>query len=707
MSAYDNNPTLPSTKVDSHVATTPANQTVTAAEINAMVTAINDLRLALQGGVPSEGGKANYFAFQKNTSPPAGAANQANVYTDGKRVLANANSDLTPRNMVFRHVNVLDYGADPTGVADSTSAFQSAINESVSSNFAGSGGAIGFWSQRAVYVPDGQYKITSKLTTLSAMFVMYSDHNAILQMGSGIDCIGDVTRNAVFVGITFSGGRNAITFSNGDTEGHTVISRCVFMQQTGAVLSGFYGSADILMKDCQVNDDISGGADNGQNIVNFTGCDVLEIDGGLWSTSKKYPFYIANTWLTLRGLRFVGVGGDGGAWCYVVSGQGTLFECDHTSFGGEGGGKPFVEWHQPISNGVTDTLEPNAVILKSSANYTTDYDAKFFNLPNLLIIEDSTGFTAGLGIHWDSSIPEWERAHAVAHGAYSLKNNVQPVTHSLDSDSQVVSIVDRESYLGTGEAAAADFVYCFLGNDAAFGATSGGAATNTPTTDALGAYADSVTGSGAQELFRNWPQFLQSQASGPYTLVCWVEVTGGPCAFQCYLGGQQKGRLLSEGRHVFSEFFYRSAPGGTYASHTDTHTYSTGDHIQVSNTIYRANNGGLSGTGTAPFAAAVQVGQTCVDGAVTWTCVGDFDVGWLATPSSGGTIQVNKLRLFKGRTAQGWQTKLFDSAAPVSGGPYQVGDLIINTVPAHLGNTGWVCTAAGTPGTWYSFGAIL
>ncbi len=45
------------------------------------------------------------------------------------------------------------------------------------------------------------------------------------------------------------------------------------------------------------------------------------------------------------------------------------------------------------------------------------------------------------------------------------------------------------------------------------------------------------------------------------------------------------------------------------------------------------------------------------------------------------------------------------SAAPVSG-TWAVGDIIYNTAPAAEGYVGWVCTGAGTPGTWKTFGVI-
>lgn len=45
------------------------------------------------------------------------------------------------------------------------------------------------------------------------------------------------------------------------------------------------------------------------------------------------------------------------------------------------------------------------------------------------------------------------------------------------------------------------------------------------------------------------------------------------------------------------------------------------------------------------------------------------------------------------------------SAAPVSG-TWKQGDIVYNTAPTAGGTIGWVCTAAGSPGTWKTFGTI-
>jgi len=49
-----------------------------------------------------------------------------------------------------------------------------------------------------------------------------------------------------------------------------------------------------------------------------------------------------------------------------------------------------------------------------------------------------------------------------------------------------------------------------------------------------------------------------------------------------------------------------------------------------------------------------------------------------------------------------------EATAPPTSGYYLAGDILYNiNPPAEGGYIGWVCTAAGTPGTWKRFGAIV
>lgn len=63
-------------------------------------------------------------------------------------------------------------------------------------------------------------------------------------------------------------------------------------------------------------------------------------------------------------------------------------------------------------------------------------------------------------------------------------------------------------------------------------------------------------------------------------------------------------------------------------------------------------------------------------------------------------LHTNQLRFPGG---QRW----FQGSAAPTVGAHIIGDVTWNTAPAANGNNmGWVCTAAGTPGTWKAFGAV-
>ena len=87
----------------------------------------------------------------------------------------------------------------------------------------------------------------------------------------------------------------------------------------------------------------------------------------------------------------------------------------------------------------------------------------------------------------------------------------------------------------------------------------------------------------------------------------------------------------------------------------------------------------------------IYAGLSCIDGRPVGSS-GGFEGGGVPTGYSSGE-------------RQGRNLIVYGSAAPVAG-TWTVGDKVINTAPTAGGNIGWVCTTAGTPGTWKTFGGI-
>lgn len=59
-----------------------------------------------------------------------------------------------------------------------------------------------------------------------------------------------------------------------------------------------------------------------------------------------------------------------------------------------------------------------------------------------------------------------------------------------------------------------------------------------------------------------------------------------------------------------------------------------------------------------------------------------------------------------GSTGQFYTGQVFQGAIAPTTGTWARGDLVFNAQPSSGGPVGWVCTAAGAPGTWRSFGTI-
>lgn len=80
----------------------------------------------------------------------------------------------------------------------------------------------------------------------------------------------------------------------------------------------------------------------------------------------------------------------------------------------------------------------------------------------------------------------------------------------------------------------------------------------------------------------------------------------------------------------------------------------------------------------------------------------NFALSLQMAPST--TVTVSKRRVFSGS----YRTRPLEfrgSAAP-SADQWYVGDVVDNSAPAAAGYSGWVCTTAGTPGTWKGYGLI-
>lgn len=120
--------------------------------------------------------------------------------------------------------------------------------------------------------------------------------------------------------------------------------------------------------------------------------------------------------------------------------------------------------------------------------------------------------------------------------------------------------------------------------------------------------------------------------------------------------------------------------GNNFQSSADLyHNYFAPKHIIV--------NGGSFNTATpVVFSSGVSTGRVTFNN--VWSQAGGYILEGSRTANTG--------LIYK---------KSWAAAAPTTG-TWAVGDRVFDTSPSAGGHIGWVCTTAGTPGTWKTFGAI-
>lgn len=128
-------------------------------------------------------------------------------------------------------------------------------------------------------------------------------------------------------------------------------------------------------------------------------------------------------------------------------------------------------------------------------------------------------------------------------------------------------------------------------------------------------------------------------------------------------------------------------------------------------------------SGNAPLGFAEIKGNTVINvgGEVSWdntVAVGSLYVDHIGSNRPESTVRASATSRWVNRTngdlyvkksdgnaATGWRLERYADAAPTSGS-YARGDIVYNASPSASGTIGWVCTTAGSPGTFKAFGAI-
>ena len=553
-------------------------------------------------------------------------------------------------------LNVLDYGADPTGVIDSTSAIQAAYAAAQAAVQTASGTITNANSKYRIFYPKGIYKVSGTINT-NGSEGSFGDR-AIIQADAGTNVFLSNGYQDTFYNLVIVGGAKAISFVTGNTDTCTVlIDRCEFQQQTTSVFDTDNNSNSTLITvtNCKINN-----TNAGCIIGNFITADKVVFGPGNWiEVGSTVVFQIGTVGNTATGCVLVldGIFGVpyGSLRTWVVANETSSIYCINSCrFGGEPvtGQTSIVKTYQKASSSV-----PTALVISDSITYCAGATIQFYGIPNVTVFKNNTGGTVpNNGFYFDNSITVANLGLLQeVESVWDVEGNGFPQFKLSGSNGIAMDFAYSltQQRVNAVTITTADKILQIPINSGAYGSsntTTG--CTSVGSTNTFGAFAYQITSSATpttDNFQQSFTTALSGLSTGRYTAVFDVEnVTGYPLLVTMFAGLAVNNAVILKGKNVLSFPFY-----------WDT-SYSQNVSVQLSN-----------------FYLAGQV------------------------------VKVSSFRLFNGNITLNTQnTTMYGTAAPSGALQAEAADIVIQQVPTVGQPKSWVCTVNGVPGTWVSTGNL-
>tara|TARA_R110000868_G_scaffold56880_2_gene176187 strand:- start:264 stop:1445 length:1182 start_codon:yes stop_codon:yes gene_type:complete len=338
-----------------------------------------------------------------------------------------------------------------------------------------------------------------------------------------------------------------------------------------------------------------------------------------------------------------------------------VFRARNTRFGGEAGGTTYTVRNYASAD-TANPVNPNGVILESCEIYVNSKIIQFFAIPNFAVIRDPIGLIPSVaGPTWfalDASVPSADLANVGSdNNLFIIDSAVGPVGVTQIFDP---TIGDARGILGLplanpsfrkkvscGLQAGSVVINSSFGTGL-FGPTNAGTATPTATNDLWGAASQTITGTAnGQYMYPGFTTFLNGIAAGVYTVCVAVDMTTNHAVkarLRC--GNASSNQFITRGLNVLTMPFY--------------------------------HDGG-----------AAQTMKLEVEGI-----------------PNGCVYQLGRMSLYIGEVTPGDRRMLIEGASAPAAGAWLRGDRCINSTPAVGQPKAWICTVAGSPGTWTSEGNL-
>lgn len=456
------------------------------------------------------------------------------------------------------------------------------------------------------------------------------------------DLITDIGYDPRISGIHFFGGINVLVFPENAQGFDIFIDNCKFQEWSGTAIKG---STVPHAQNLVVGNSLFYPRET-TSVIAEIAFDRAEFKN-CQINGYSDTFFINHDNLTIAGMAGSPIKGATTPVTWIEN-RGIRLTLDNCRFGGESGTRTIVD-NYTASGG----NNPTSIVIQNNEMYSTGYPVvRFYDIPDHFAFKNNNGMVGSYPFYFDSAIPQTtldvigKRTFEIVGGTFS------EIMGSIDSSESAVSAIKSSlaqnlyNHEGTRTILTSSKISDLLYTDLS-GALSPSCTAGT-STDVFGATTQTITGAdvtlGSNYFYTQNSTLMTGKSAGVYTVVVNCNIVNGIIRFSINAGGAVKNVNLGPGDHTISFPFYF-------------------DGTNVPAVGYQAYN----------------INATTV-----------FHHGGL--------------RLFLGNVkVDTWQSITYANAAPVAG-YHRLGDRVIRLTPVVGQPKGWVCTVAGTPGTWVSEG---
>lgn len=558
-------------------------------------------------------------------------------------------------------INVKDFGAVGDGVADDTAAIRAAL-AAITSQSATS--ILTEFSKSTLYFPEGVYRITDYITPDTPNYLTYvtvSGENAIISQNAGVTAFMGVGTMVSFEYLLFQGGAGAIKISTNNVDTSVIrVINCSFLNYSNNCiwLDANSASTQLTVNGCRFSIPLAATAGSQQVLKAQTGDFITFTD--CWISHKSTTTAFENDSVLylnrICGVPMPDSPGTGPAQLpsWVINRN--QVSAKNCRFGGEGGGVAIAVVDNFAPSDTSYPVIPSLVEVVDCDVYSRGTAVRFSAIPNIVNLSNNRGLVDTKPFVFTSAVPSTDISNiGSVNSSFVAENNSKQYTNSVFYDATTSPIVresiprinDREFLSATP--ATSSLVVNAQATIGGFTPTfANSSISRTTNTNSFGVEGYVYTATSNDAFFiQGYQTMLSGLSAGVKTAVFDVENDTNFSLPVFFTAGnfQVSNFILPSGRHTLCVPFY----------------YDTGISPKVEFAAYGVPN-------TA-------------------------------------ALTLRKVRVYNGRVMVSGQTaSLVGTAAPTTGTFYR-GDTVY--IPPVAGSyIGYVCTTAGSPGTWKTFGAI-